>query len=51
MVSLGKKLKFQKKCEKLLYKHIKVHLGKKKDSKKHLIFEKWDQFENWQKWR
>ena len=28
MVSLGQKLKLQKKCEKLLYKHINVLLGK-----------------------
>ena len=30
MVSLGQKLNFQEKCEKLLYKHIKVLLGKKR---------------------
>ena len=48
MVSLGQKLKMPKTCDKRLYKHIRLVLCKN-GSKKHLIFEKWDHFENWQK--
>ena len=49
MVSLRQKIKLLKTCEKRLYKHITAVLFKKR-SKKHLIFEKWDDFENRQKW-
>ena len=49
MVSLGPKLKMPKACDKRLYKHIRLVLCKN-GSKKELIFEKWDHFENWQKW-
>ena len=46
MVSLGQKLKIPKTCEKPFYKNITVLLWKKNLSKKHQIFEKWDNFEN-----
>ena len=49
MVSLRQKIKLLKTCEKRLHKHITAVLFKKR-SKKHLIFEKWDDFENRQKW-
>ena len=45
-----KKLKLPKTCEKRFYKHIRVVLCKKNGSKKQLIFEKWEHFENGQKW-
>ena len=49
MVSLAQKLKMPKRCEKRLYDHIKVVVCKNR-SKKHLIFEKWQHFENGQNW-
>ena len=49
MVSLGQKLKMPKRCEKQLYDHIK-HVVYKKPLLKHLIFEKWQHFENGQNW-
>ena len=49
MVSLRQKIKLLKTCEKRLHKHITAVFFKKR-SKKHLIFEKWDDFENRQKW-
>ena len=49
MVSLRQNIKLLKTCEKRLHKHITAVLFKKR-SKKHLIFEKWDDFENRQKW-
>ena len=49
MVCLRQKIKLLKTCEKRLHKHITAVLFKKR-SKKHLIFEKWDDFENRQKW-
>ena len=49
MVSLRQNIKFLKTCEKRLHKHITAVLFKKR-SKKHLIFENWDAFENRQKW-
>ena len=49
MVSLAQKLKMPKTCDKRLYKHIRLVLCKN-NPKKQLIFEKWDHFENWQKW-
>ena len=45
-LSLGQKIKFPKTCEKLFYKHITDVLCRKR-LKKQLIFEKWDDFENW----
>ena len=50
MVSLPQKLKMQKRCEKRLYDHIKVVVWKKKRSKKHLIFENWQHFQNGLNW-
>ena len=50
MVSLAQKLKMPKTCDKRLYKHIRLVLWKKNSSKNQLIFEKWDHFQNWQKW-
>ena len=49
MVSLGQKLKLPKICEKRLFKYNTVVVCKSA-SKKHLIFEKWDDNENGQKW-
>ena len=49
MVSLGQNLKFSKTSQKRLYNHIRVVLCKN-GSKKHLIFEKWQLFENHQNW-
>ena len=46
MVNLGQKIKLPKTCEKRFYKHITDVLCKN-GSKKQLIFEKWDDFENW----
>ena len=46
MVSLGQKIKLPKTCEKRFFKHITDVLGKK-SSKKHLILEKEDDFQNW----
>ena len=50
MLSLSQKFQFLKTCEKLLLKHITVVLCKKNRFKKHLIFEKWQVFENRQNW-
>ena len=47
--SLAQTLKLPKTCVKQLKKHITAVLFKTR-SKKHLIFEKWDDFENRQKW-
>ena len=49
MPSLAQTLKLPKTCAKRLQKHITAVLFKTQ-SKKHLIFEKWDDFENRQKW-
>ena len=49
MVSLRQKIKLLKTFEKRLHQHITAVLFKKR-SKKHLIFDKWDDFENRQKW-
>ena len=49
MPSLAQTLKLPKTCVKRHHKHITAVLFKK-PSKKHLIFEKWDDFENRQKW-
>ena len=49
MVSLGQKLKVPKRYEKRLYKHIRIVLCKKR-LEKQLIFQKWEDFENWHKW-
>ena len=46
MVILGQKIKLPKTCEKRFYKHITDLLCKKR-LQKDLIFEKWDDFENW----
>ena len=46
MVILGQKIKLPKTCEKRFYKHITDLLSKKR-LQKDLIFEKWDDFENW----
>ena len=48
--SLGQKIKLPKTCEKRLYKHIRVVLCKKNRSKKKLLFQKLEHFENGQKW-
>ena len=50
ILSLDQKIKLPKTCEKRFYKHIKVVLCKKRLQKKQLIFEKWEHFENGQKW-
>ena len=50
MVSLGHKLKLPKICEKRLFKDNAVGVMQKTGSKKHLIFEKWDDSKNGQKW-
>ena len=47
--SQGQKIKYPKTCEKRLYKHIRAVLSKS-GSKKQLIFEKLQHFENGQKW-
>ena len=49
MVSLAENFKMPKRCEKRLYKHIKVVVCKKR-SKKYLIFENWAHFKNGQNW-
>ena len=46
MVSLGKKFKGPKTCEKRFYKHVRVVLCKKPLQKKKQILEKYDHFEN-----
>ena len=43
--TLAQKLKMPKTCEKRFYNHVRVN-----GSKKHLIFEKWEYFENSQNW-
>ena len=48
IISLGQKWKLLKTCKKQLYDHIKDVLLKN-GSKKLLIFEKWEDFESWQK--
>ena len=48
IATLGQKLKMPKTCEKRFYNHIRVVA--KNGSKKHLIFEKWEHFENSQNW-
>ena len=45
MVSLGQKLKMRKTCKKTFYKNTRVVLYKN-GSKKHQIFQKWENFEN-----
>ena len=50
IVSLAQKLKMQKNMLKTFLQHIVVVLCKKNGSKNRLIFEKWDYFENCQKW-
>ena len=50
ILSLGQKMKLPKTCEKRFYKQIGVFLRKKNSSKKQVIFEKWEDFENGQKW-
>ena len=49
MLSLVQKLKMPKGCEKRLYEYIRVVWFKKR-LEKTLIFEKWERFENGQKW-
>ena len=49
ILTLGQKIKLPKTCEKRFYKHIKLFYAKN-GSKKQLIFEKWEHFENGQKW-
>ena len=49
MVSLGQKLKMPKRCEKRFLTTLKLMCAKNR-SKKHLIFEKWEHFENGQNW-
>ena len=48
MVSFGQKLKMPKTCEKDSTSTLDLFYAKN-GSKKQLIFEKWDHFENWQK--
>ena len=50
IVTLAQKLKMQKNMLKTFLQHIAVVLCKKNGSKNRLIFEKWDYFENCQKW-
>ena len=50
MVSLAQKLKMPKRCQNRLYDHVTVVVCKKTALKKHLIFEKWEHFENGQNW-
>ena len=45
IISSSQKIKMLRTCKKELYNHVKVLLCKKR-----LIFEKWEDFENWQKW-
>ena len=49
IITLGQKLKMQKNMLKTFLQHIAVVLCKK-GSKKQLIFQKWEHFENCQKW-
>ena len=49
ILTLGHKINLPKICKKRFYKHIKNVLWKN-GSKKQLIFEKWEHFENGQKW-
>ena len=49
ILSLGQKIKLPKTCEKCFHKHIKVVLCKKQLKEKQLS-EKWEPFENGQKW-
>ena len=49
LLSLGQNIKLPKTCENHFYKHIQVVLCKKR-LKKQLIFEKWEHFDNGQKW-
>ena len=46
----GQKLKMPKGCEKRLCDHVRSCCVPKNRSKKHLIFEKWEHFENGQNW-
>ena len=50
IVTLGQKLKMHKKLLKTFLQHIAVNLCKKR-LQKHLILEKWEHFENCQKWQ
>ena len=50
IVTLGQKLKMHKNMLKTFLQQIVVVLWKKNGSKKQLIFEKWEHFENCQKW-
>ena len=49
IATLGQKWKMPKTCEKRFYNHIRVVVCKKR-LQKHLIFEKWEHFENSQNW-
>ena len=49
ILRMGQKIKLAKTCEKCLWKHSRVVLCKKR-LEKQLIFEKWEHFENGQKW-
>ena len=49
MVSLGQKLKMPKRCEKRLSSTLELLCAKNR-SKKHLIFEKREHFQNGQNW-
>ena len=49
IATLGQKLKMPKTCEKRFYNNVEL-LYAKNGSKKHLIFEKWEHFENSQNW-
>ena len=49
IVSLGQNLKTEKRCEKRLCDHIRVVVFRNR-SRKHLIFEKGEHFENDQNW-
>ena len=49
VLSLGQKLKMQKRCEKQLYDHIRVVVCKK-PLQKYLIFKKWQHFESSKNW-
>ena len=50
IVTLGQKLKMHKNMLKTFLQHIAVVLCKKNGSKKQLILQKWEHFENCQKW-
>ena len=50
IISLNQKLKMPRRCKQLLFDYIRVVMCKKNRSKKHLIFEKWEHFENGKNW-